>query len=65
MNEESGLVFGGSTLTASDVAVAGGLAAMGNPEKVKGLDKDLVERALSKIKEMVEDNIDKNKDDGR
>ncbi|MDI6601351.1 MAG: hydantoinase/oxoprolinase family protein [Thermoanaerobacteraceae bacterium] len=57
--EEKGLVFGGSTLTASDVAVAGGLAVMGNPEKVKGLDKGLVEKALYKIKEMVEDNIDK------
>lgn len=59
--EEEGLVFGGNTFTASDAAVAGGLAVMGNPEKVRELDKGLVEKALDKIKQMVEDNIDKMK----
>jgi N-methylhydantoinase A/oxoprolinase/acetone carboxylase beta subunit len=55
------LVFGGSKLTATDVAVAAGLSALGRPERVKGLDKALVQRAARRITEMVEEVIDRTK----
>ncbi|RKT83642.1 N-methylhydantoinase A/oxoprolinase/acetone carboxylase, beta subunit [Saccharopolyspora antimicrobica] len=43
------LVFGGDTLTATDIAVAAGRAEIGDPELVKHLDKDLVRAALERI----------------
>ncbi|MFY9126097.1 MAG: hypothetical protein WAO32_03940, partial [Defluviitoga tunisiensis] len=46
-------------LTTTDVAVAGSLTLLGNREKVKDLDNNLIERAILKIKELVEENIDK------
>jgi N-methylhydantoinase A/oxoprolinase/acetone carboxylase beta subunit len=56
---ERALVFGGRELTASDVAVAAGLAEMGDPARVKRLDRALVERALATIKQTVETAIDR------
>ncbi|XP_066282728.1 uncharacterized protein [Branchiostoma lanceolatum] len=53
-----GLVFGGSTLTASDVAVAAGLADLGDPGHVTSLDRVLVQRAVDRIHQMVEEAID-------
>jgi N-methylhydantoinase A/oxoprolinase/acetone carboxylase beta subunit len=38
------LVFGGDTLTATDLAVAGGLAELGDPNRLGGLDPHLVRR---------------------
>ena len=52
------LVFGGDTFTATDVAVRLGMAQVGDPEKVKHIDEDLARRALSTIRELVEDSID-------
>ena len=52
------LVFGGDTLTATDVAVRLGMAQVGDPEKVKHIDEDLARRAMSTIRELVEDSID-------
>ena len=50
---EEALIFGGRTLTASDVAVAGGLAEFGNPEFVAHLDaagvKTCIERMQDKL----------------
>ena len=43
--EEQALVFGGKTLTATDVAVAGGLATLGDPDLVSGLDESLRRRS--------------------
>jgi N-methylhydantoinase A/oxoprolinase/acetone carboxylase beta subunit len=54
-----GLVFGGQTLTATDVAVAAGLAEVGDPGKVRGLDAALVQRALDTITQMVETACDR------
>ena len=56
---EDALVFGGSTLTASDLAVADGRAALGNPGLAAGLDRQLVSRAMSEIRSRVEDVIDR------
>ncbi|XP_035686515.1 uncharacterized protein LOC118422835 [Branchiostoma floridae] len=53
-----GLVFGGATLTATDVAVAAGLADLGDPGHVTGLDRVLVRQAVDRIHQMVEEAID-------
>ncbi|GLW05475.1 hydantoinase [Microtetraspora sp. NBRC 13810] len=43
------LVFGGDTLTATDIAVAAGLAEIGDPGRVAHLDPGLVRAALDRI----------------
>jgi N-methylhydantoinase A/oxoprolinase/acetone carboxylase beta subunit len=48
------LIFGGATLTASDVAVAAGRAELGDPAQVASLDRTLVEKAMSAIASMLE-----------
>ena len=52
------LVFGGDTFTATDVAVRLGMAQVGDPEKVKHNDEDLARRAMSTIRELMEESID-------
>jgi N-methylhydantoinase A/oxoprolinase/acetone carboxylase beta subunit len=56
-----GLAFGGSVLTATDLAVAGGLADIGDPGAVKHLDASFVSGALEKMQEMVEVAVDRMK----
>jgi N-methylhydantoinase A/oxoprolinase/acetone carboxylase beta subunit len=58
---EDALVFGGSTLTATDIAVAAGTASIGDASRVAGLDKGLVSRALDRIHAMTEEGIDRMK----
>jgi N-methylhydantoinase A/oxoprolinase/acetone carboxylase beta subunit len=48
------MIFGGETLTASDVAVAAGLAELGDPAKVASLKRTLVEDTMSVIASMLE-----------
>lgn len=52
-------VFGGAVLTATDIAVAAGFAAIGNAAAVAKLDRDLVSRASAEIRRMLEDAIDR------
>ncbi|GAB3261411.1 hydantoinase/oxoprolinase family protein [Arthrobacter pigmenti] len=52
------LVFGGSTLTATDIAVAAGRAVIGDPERVRDLDPGLVTRVLERIAERLSDAVD-------
>jgi N-methylhydantoinase A/oxoprolinase/acetone carboxylase beta subunit len=52
-------VFGGETLTASDVAVAAGRARMGDPGRVRELDRGLVTRAMTRIDAMANEAIDR------
>jgi N-methylhydantoinase A/oxoprolinase/acetone carboxylase beta subunit len=49
-----GLIFGGQTLTTSDIAVAAGTAAIGDPAKVHHLEGGLVQRTLATIAAMVD-----------
>jgi N-methylhydantoinase A/oxoprolinase/acetone carboxylase beta subunit len=58
---QQSLVFGGDTLTTSDVAVAAGIAEMGDRNRVAQLDRALVEAALARIQEMVETAVDRMK----
>ena len=52
------LVFGGDTLTATDIAVRRGMAQVGDPEKVAHIDENLARKAMDAIRELVEDSID-------
>ncbi|MGC4191053.1 MAG: hydantoinase/oxoprolinase family protein [Thermomicrobiales bacterium] len=58
---EQALVFGGGTLTTSDIAVARGIVEMGDPVKVAHLDKDRVAVALEAIQEIVATAVDRMK----
>jgi N-methylhydantoinase A/oxoprolinase/acetone carboxylase beta subunit len=52
------LVFGGDTLTATDIAVRLNMAEIGDPKLVEHLPLDLCEAVLGVIKELVENQID-------
>lgn len=53
-----GLVFGGATLTATDLAVADGRAEVGDASLVRHLRGDLVRRALDHVEEEIADAVD-------
>ena len=57
--QQEALVFGGQTLTATDLAVADGRAAVGDRAAVDGLSPSLVERAMAEIQERVETAVDR------
>jgi len=58
---EEALVFGGNTLTTTDIIVAKGMAKIGDPAKVAHLSATFVEEVFSHITEMVEAAIDRMK----
>ena len=60
---QRGLVFGGNELTCTDIAVAAGLVSLGDRSRVSDLPADLVEAALKKIHQMIEDTVDRIKTD--
>lgn len=60
LNSEA-LVFGGDTLTATDVAVAAGRAEIGDPAQVGHLDRALVGRILERIDRTIEGAVDRMK----
>jgi N-methylhydantoinase A/oxoprolinase/acetone carboxylase beta subunit len=55
------LVFGGATLTATDVAVAAGLAEIGDARAAAGLPRDLVEAVLFEARRKIEDAVERMK----
>ena len=55
---QKALVFGGDTLTATDIAVRLGMYRLGDPAKVAHIPEDLAKKALAAISAMVEDAID-------
>jgi len=60
---EQALVFGGDRLTMTDVAVAAGLADIGERARVRHLSRDLVDAALARAAAMIEDHVDRMKTD--
>jgi N-methylhydantoinase A/oxoprolinase/acetone carboxylase beta subunit len=54
-------VFGGDTLTATDLAVAGDLADIGDRRRLSSLEAGVVERGLELIKETVAETVDRMK----
>ncbi len=55
------LVFGGSDLTTTDVAVAAGMAQVGDARRVEHLDKALVAATVTRMAEMIEVSVDRMK----
>ena len=58
-------VFGGVTLTATDVAVAAGLIDLGDRHRVADLPADLIKTALARIHATIEEGVDRMKTDAR
>lgn len=58
---EKAIVFGGDTLTTTDVVVALGKAEIGDPKKVSHLDRSLLESIFKEMTSMVELAIDRMK----
>jgi N-methylhydantoinase A/oxoprolinase/acetone carboxylase beta subunit len=58
---EEARLFGGSTLTASDVAVAGGHASFGNPTLLPALSAAVIAAIWARGQEMIEEAIDRMK----
>lgn len=58
---DKALVFGGDTLTATDIAVAGGFAEIGDAGRVAHLDRSLVERALKLMETRIVESVDRMK----
>ena len=56
---EKALVFGGDTLTASDIAVAAGMAQMGDASRVAHLEPALVEAVTARIEQMIAEVVDR------
>jgi N-methylhydantoinase A/oxoprolinase/acetone carboxylase beta subunit len=56
---EQALVFGGNTLTATDIAVAAGLADIGDRRKVEKLSPALINGVLERARSMIETNVDR------
>jgi len=52
------LVFGGDVMTATDIAVRLGMADIGDKSLVSGISKELADKALDAIRELIEDSID-------
>lgn len=53
------LIFGGQTLTTSDIVVADGDATLGDPARVARLSPELIRAARSRIAEMLEDCVER------
>jgi N-methylhydantoinase A/oxoprolinase/acetone carboxylase beta subunit len=60
---EQALVFGGDVLTVTDVAVAAGLIDLGDRSRVASLPGALVDAALTHIRAMIEEGVDRMKTD--
>ena len=58
---EKARIFGGDTLTTSDIAVAAGIVEMGDKSKVADIAPEQIEAALNKIQEIVAAAVDRMK----
>jgi len=57
------LVFGGQELTCTDVGVALGLLALGEPARVTGLSRTLLEQTRAHVRRLIEESVDRMKTD--
>ena len=58
---EKGLIFGGDTLTATDIACAAGRIDLGDRSRVVTLSPDLISRTLTRMGEMIAEAVDRMK----
>ena len=56
---EESLVFGGKTLTTTDIAVGLGLAKIGNANLVNSISEDNLKKSKSKINEMITNSVER------
>jgi len=56
---EQALVFGGGTLTTTDIAVAWGGDKLGDPERVRDLPETLISRAMDRIGNTIDEAVDR------
>ncbi len=56
---ERALCFGGGEVTATDLAVAAGMASIGDSSRLSGLDRMIVERGVEEIQERVAELVDR------
>ncbi len=52
------LVFGGSVMTTTDIAVRLGMVELGDKSKVESIPQDVAEKAMAVIRSLVEDSVD-------
>jgi N-methylhydantoinase A/oxoprolinase/acetone carboxylase beta subunit len=57
--QQRALIFGGDTITATDLAVAAGLCDIGDRDRVAHLDRDLVRRGIRLIQERLAELVDR------
>ncbi len=62
---EEARVFGGASLTCTDIAVAAGLIDLGDRGRVAALDRGFVEASLARMRAMLADAVDRMKSDAR
>jgi len=55
------LIFGGTDLTASDIAAAAGRATFGDPGKASGISPEQVQAAWNRIQQMIAESVDRMK----
>ena len=55
---KEGRVFGGETLTATDLVVASGVSGIGDPGRIEDLPRDVVDQGIDTIQTMLEQNIE-------
>lgn len=60
---QEAMVFGGSTLTCTDIAVAAGLLDVGDKSVVKSISKQTIDRALHTVHARIADAVDRMKTD--
>ncbi|MGH7047379.1 MAG: hydantoinase/oxoprolinase N-terminal domain-containing protein [Stellaceae bacterium] len=53
------LVFGGATMTATDIAVAAGVVQIGDPAAIAGLPRAVVQSVLAEVHAKIEDAVDR------
>lgn len=58
---KEGKVFGGNTLTVTDIAVAKGVLDLGDKDKVSGLDNEFVDEVYEEILQMIERAVERMK----
>ena len=52
------LIFGGDTMTATDIAVRLGMVELGDPSQVASIPQEVAEKAMDVIRSLVEDSVD-------
>ena len=56
---EEGLIFGGKTLTTTDIAVASGRTSLGDWRLLAGMTRSVVDRSIAEIEERTESAVDR------